>query len=222
MPRRTPLTRPRILAAAVDLINADGDVSMRALATRLSVTPMALYKHYPNKDALLLDVVEEISRDLSLPAEEQDPVADSTAVARGLHDFLAGHPWMVRLIATGQLASPRGFDVSDRLIRAARHAGLDDAAAFAFYRTMFATVLGQVTITATRTERAAAGTGDAGGTGGTGGTAGTVQHVVTRAADAVPAGLADSWAGLDRATGPDEVFATVAAVLGAPPRPRHP
>lgn len=213
MPRRTPLTRPRILAAAVDLINDDGDVAMRALATRLSVTPMALYKHYPNKDALLLDVVEEISRDLSLPAEEQDPVADSTAVARGLHDFLAGHPWMVRLIATGQLASPRGFDVSDRLIRAARHAGLDDAAAFAFYRTMFATVLGQVTITATRTERAAAGTG---------GTGGTVPHIAARAADAVPAGLADSWADLDRATGPDEVFATVAAVLNAPPQPRRP
>lgn len=213
MPRRTPLTRPRILAAAVDLINADGDVSMRALATRLSVTPMALYKHYPNKDALLLDVVEEISRDLSLPAEEHDPVADSAAVARGLHDFLAGHPWMVRLIATGQLASPRGFDVSDRLIRAARQAGLDDAAAFTFYRTMFATVLGQVTITATRTERAAAGTG---------GTGGTVQHVAARAADAVPAGLADSWADLDRATGPDEVFATVAAVLGAPPQSRRP
>ncbi|MDN6439489.1 MAG: TetR/AcrR family transcriptional regulator [Corynebacterium nuruki] len=217
MPRRTPLTRPRILAAAVDLINADGDVSMRALATRLSVTPMALYKHYPNKDALLLDVVEEISRDLSLPAEEHDPVADSAAVARGLHDFLAGHPWMVRLIATGQLASPRGFDVSDRLIRAARQAGLDDAAAFTFYRTMFATVLGQVTITATRTEREAAGTGDTGGTGGT-----AVQHVADRAADAVPAGLADSWADLDRATGPDEVFATVAAVLGAPPQSWRP
>jgi AcrR family transcriptional regulator len=206
MPRRTPLTRPRIFAAAVDIINADGDVSMRALATRLSVTPMALYKHYPNKDALLLDVVEEISRDLALPAAEQDPATDSTAVARRLHDFLAGRPWMVRLIATGQLASPRGFDVSDRLIGAARRAGFDDAAAFAFYRTMFATVLGQVTITATRSEAAN----------------GTVPDVITRASDAVPAGLADSWADLDRATGPDEVFATVAAVLSAPPQPRRP
>jgi hypothetical protein len=49
-----------------------------------------------------------------------------------------------------------------------------------------------------------------------------VQHVADRAADAVPAGLADSWADLDRATGPDEVFATVAAVLGAPPQSWRP
>lgn len=214
MPRRTPLTRPRILAAAVDLINADGDVSMRALAARLGVTPMALYKHYPNKDALLLDVIDEISRDLALPAEDPDPVADSIAVAGRLHDFLTGHPWMARLIATGQLASPRGFDVSDRLIRAARRAGSDDAAAFAFYRTMFATVLGQVTITASRNEHE-----ESAGPGGPDGSAGTVPDVVTRAADAVPAGLADSWADLERATGPDMVFATVAAVLRAPARP---
>lgn len=185
MPR---LTQPLILDAAVDLINTDGDVSMRRLAASLSVTPMALYKHYPNKDALLVDVIEEMSRDLELPPEAGDPATDSVRVARYLYDYLVERSWMIRFIATGRLASPRGFRVSERLIGNARAAGRDETGAFAFYRTMFATVLGTATITATKNDR-----GDG--------------------SRAVPTDRVERWAELDRVTGPDEVFATVAEVL---------
>jgi hypothetical protein len=54
-PERTPLTRQRALDAAVELADRDGidAVSMRNLASRLGVVPMALYKHVANKEDLL-------------------------------------------------------------------------------------------------------------------------------------------------------------------------
>lgn len=195
MPR---LTRPLILDHALRLIDTDGDVSMRKLASRLSVTPMALYRHYPNKEALLIDIVEEKSQDLELPAPVEDPVTDSVNVARYLHDYLVDRPWMIRLIATGRLASPRGFGVAQRFLDAARRAGRDETRAFIYYRTIFATVLGTATMSAEkRAERRAEGAGDAG----------------TRDPGAVPADLAGRWEELDRQTGPDEVFTTVAEIL---------
>jgi len=48
-------TQSRIFAAARVLFDKDGPegVSMRKIAEKVGITPMAIYKHYPDKDALL-------------------------------------------------------------------------------------------------------------------------------------------------------------------------
>jgi AcrR family transcriptional regulator len=53
--KRTPLSRKRALRAAVALADSEGidAVSMRNLASRLEVVPMALYRHVANKEDLL-------------------------------------------------------------------------------------------------------------------------------------------------------------------------
>src|SRR5882762_4761232 len=53
-----PISRPtqtRIFAAARQLFDQGGveAVSMRRIAEKVGITPMAIYKHYPDKDALL-------------------------------------------------------------------------------------------------------------------------------------------------------------------------
>ena len=60
MPRSTPsgkepLSRARVLRAAIALADAEGieKVSMRRLAETLGVVPMALYKHVADKDDLV-------------------------------------------------------------------------------------------------------------------------------------------------------------------------
>ena len=52
--RRVPLSRDRVLRAAVALADAAGieSLNMRKLAQELGVVPMALYKHVANKDEL--------------------------------------------------------------------------------------------------------------------------------------------------------------------------
>jgi AcrR family transcriptional regulator len=51
----TQPTQTRIFAAARELFDHDGPggVSMRRIAEKVGITPMAIYKHYPDKDALL-------------------------------------------------------------------------------------------------------------------------------------------------------------------------
>lgn len=48
-------TRERIFAATRDLFDAEGlaGLSMRKIAEAVGLTPMAIYKHYPDKDALV-------------------------------------------------------------------------------------------------------------------------------------------------------------------------
>jgi AcrR family transcriptional regulator len=57
----TPLRRDRILAEASDLFLSHGveGVTMRGLASRMKVTPMALYRHFDNREALLNAIVAE-------------------------------------------------------------------------------------------------------------------------------------------------------------------
>src|SRR4029453_17845903 len=68
---RAPLSRERVLAAAVDLADAGGvdALSMRNLAQRLGVVPMALYKHVANKDELLDGMVDVVVGEIDPPAD---------------------------------------------------------------------------------------------------------------------------------------------------------
>lgn len=54
-------TGDRILGEAMDLFHAAGlkAVTMRAVAARVGVSPMAIYRHYANRDALLKGLVAE-------------------------------------------------------------------------------------------------------------------------------------------------------------------
>ena len=60
--QRTPLSRERLLAAAITLADADGlqVVTMRRLAAELGVEAMSLYHHLPGKDGLLDGLVETV------------------------------------------------------------------------------------------------------------------------------------------------------------------
>ena len=50
-----PSTQSRIFAAARALFDQEGEegISMRRIAALVGITPMAIYKHYPDKDAIL-------------------------------------------------------------------------------------------------------------------------------------------------------------------------
>ncbi len=57
-----PLTRERILEAALSLVDEEGieALSMRRLAKELGVDPMAIYHHLSNKRALLSALIKEV------------------------------------------------------------------------------------------------------------------------------------------------------------------
>ncbi|MEU8657402.1 TetR/AcrR family transcriptional regulator [Actinoplanes philippinensis] len=100
-PRRSPqLTRERIVAAAVDLLDSDGvdALTMRRLAERLSVTSTALYWHVRTKDDVLDLAVDEVFGEVTLPAPTADWRADVRALVHGWRAAMLAHPWTPALI----------------------------------------------------------------------------------------------------------------------------
>ncbi len=59
---RTPLSRPRVFAAAMELADAEGisAITMRRLAADLGVEAMSLYHHVPGKERLLDGLTEAV------------------------------------------------------------------------------------------------------------------------------------------------------------------
>ncbi|WP_227982527.1 TetR/AcrR family transcriptional regulator [Nocardia spumae] len=63
------LTRAAIVDTAIALADADGieGLSMRRIADRMGVGAMSLYRHVPNKDALLAEMTDEVARRYPYP-----------------------------------------------------------------------------------------------------------------------------------------------------------
>jgi len=68
---RAPLTRERIIVAALDLIGHEGlaACNMRRLASDLGVAPMSIYYHVPSKSDLLEAVADRALADIHWPED---------------------------------------------------------------------------------------------------------------------------------------------------------
>lgn len=94
----TPATAERILRAARALFERGGveAVTMRAIAKAVGITPMAIYRHFPNREALLQrisdDSFHEIARHWSARNDGSDVIARLLAVQRIYLDYALAHP----------------------------------------------------------------------------------------------------------------------------------
>ena len=100
MPKTTPLTRDRILAAALDLADTNGidSLSMRKLAQGLKVEAMSLYNHIRNKEDLLSGMVEAVVAEFHKPDPSGDWRAEMRIRALSAHASLTRHPWAAPLL----------------------------------------------------------------------------------------------------------------------------
>jgi AcrR family transcriptional regulator len=117
MPPRRPVTRERALAEAVALADAEGidAVSMRRLATRLDVVPMALYKHVTNKDDLLDGMVGTLIESYDPPPPELDWKQAVRAQILSARRVLLSHPWARQVIESRTTRTPQVLGYMDRL-----------------------------------------------------------------------------------------------------------
>ncbi len=105
--RRAPLSRDRVLHAAVALADADGidSLGMRNLAQELGVVPMALYRHVANKEQLLDGMVDVVVGEIDPPTGGawRSAVRERILSARRA---LLRHPWASRVIETRRTPTP--------------------------------------------------------------------------------------------------------------------
>lgn len=102
MPPRTPLTRERVLRAAIDLADQEGldALSMRKLAKAVGVEAMSLYNHVANKDDLYDGIIDLVVAEIYVPGAGGDWRAELHHRATSAHEVLLKHRW-----ATGLLGS---------------------------------------------------------------------------------------------------------------------
>lgn len=106
---RTPLSRERVLRAAIDLADASGieSLTMRRLAQELGVEAMTLYYYVANKDELLEGIVAIATGEIELPSRQGDWKAALRTTAISAHDVLMRHPWAAARMLTSGLTPER-------------------------------------------------------------------------------------------------------------------
>jgi AcrR family transcriptional regulator len=124
-PRRVPLSRDRVLRAAVALADEGGIelLSMRRLAEELGVVPMALYKHVANKDQLLDGMIDVVVGEIDPPvagAGWKSAVRKRILSARRA---LLRHPWASRVMEAKPNPTPLVFAYMDSMIGLFRAGG---------------------------------------------------------------------------------------------------
>lgn len=91
-------TRARILEAAGELLMSEGieGFSMRKLAAKIGYTATAIYFHFPDKDALIAEIVDNqflaFNRNFDKLAAIGDPVERLRKMAEAYVDFSLRHP----------------------------------------------------------------------------------------------------------------------------------
>ena len=128
MPRRAIISRDAILDETAALADERGldAVSMRAVAARLGVTPMALYHHVRDKDDLLDGLVERLLAELELPDPSLPPEQRLHELASGMRTVAARHPDTFLMFLRRPVVTPEALALRDSVYDALRDAGAPD------------------------------------------------------------------------------------------------
>jgi AcrR family transcriptional regulator len=105
---RTPLSRERVLQAAVDLADRGGieALSMRKLGQELGVEAMALYRHFRDKNEILDGIVNVIVKEIELSDGTADWKVDLRRQVITARQVMLRHPWAPRVIEDRATVGP--------------------------------------------------------------------------------------------------------------------
>lgn len=147
---RVSLSAEVIFRAALELVDGGGieALTMRRLASELGVATMTLYSHVPNKEDLLLGVVNTATAEMALPPPGAPPWDALRTTIREFRRVAQLHPNLVPLITRQPPAGPEGLRTLDVALDALRRAGLDPARTACAYRMTASFAIGFVSLEA--------------------------------------------------------------------------
>jgi AcrR family transcriptional regulator len=156
--RRRPgrgLSLERIVTAALELVDEQGigAATMRAVAARLGVRSMSLYRYVRDRDELLDEVVERIVSELADDPEVQLWPVDGwrpylTGMAHGVRRYARAHPHAFPLVATRPPDAPwvnpplRSLRWVEAMLAGLAGEGFSDEEVLFTYRTFNSFLLG--------------------------------------------------------------------------------
>ncbi|WP_158607919.1 TetR/AcrR family transcriptional regulator [Nocardia panacis] len=146
--RPAKLSLEAIVAAAEEIVGSEGvgALTMRRVADRVGSSPMAIYRHVRDKDELLLTLLDRVAARVERPELPADPRERLTALWRLIYDTLTEHPWVVAVLAGGDLAGASILWAVEEILRALLDCGLSRQQAAAAYRAVWQYTVGVLTI----------------------------------------------------------------------------
>ena len=132
---RSPLSRERVLRAAVAFADSSGisSLSMRKLGEVLGVEAMSLYNHVASKGDLLDGMIDLVFSEIGLPSGEAGWKTAMRQRAVSARQVLSRHRWAIGLMESRSSPGPATLRHHDAVIGSLRGAGFPIAlAAHAF------------------------------------------------------------------------------------------
>ncbi len=141
--KRRPLSRERILAAALELVDERGieALSMRKLGQSLGYEAMSLYNHVANKDDLLDGILDLVLAEMEPPDPSGGLPAIRTA-ALSAHEALKRHPWAATMLMSPGRIRPARIEYMEGLLACLRGAGFSAETTYHAYHVLDAHIIG--------------------------------------------------------------------------------
>ena len=141
---RIPLSRDRVLRAALELADAGGveALTMRRLGEDLGFEAMSLYRHVANKEDLLDGMLDLVLAEWQLPDGQDDWTEAIRTSANSVHDALRRHRWAAQLLMTGSHFRPARLRYMERLLGRLRDAGFDAETTYHVYHLLDGYIFG--------------------------------------------------------------------------------
>jgi AcrR family transcriptional regulator len=135
-----------LVSTAVEMIDRDGleGFSMRKLAQRIGVDPMACYRHVPNKEALLDAIVEKILAEVAPPGGD-DPLDQVADAWRSFRRTMLAHPCIFPLVANRHVGTAAAVRPIETMLELLIAAGLNAGEAMHAFLVLLAYTTGALT-----------------------------------------------------------------------------
>jgi AcrR family transcriptional regulator len=130
-PKRVPLSRDRVLRAALELADEGGigALTMQQIGRRLGVEAMSLYRHVRNKDDILDGIVDLVFAEIELPADRSNWRTVLRARSISTRAALRRHPWAITLMESRLAPGPSNLRSHDEMLAVLLDAGFSAAMA---------------------------------------------------------------------------------------------
>ena len=146
--RPARLSRDSVVSAALEIIDREGidALTMRRVARALDSSPMAIYRHVRDKDQLLVLMLDRLAATVAVPDFDPDPRTRLHQACRAMRDGLAQYPWVVDVLAQGDLIAPSILWVIEAIVAGFIACGLTEEQAVEGYRAVWQFTVGELII----------------------------------------------------------------------------
>ena len=141
---RVPLSRDRILRAALELADESGieALTMRKLGQALGFEAMSLYNHVANKDDVLDGILDLVLAETEPPSAEVEWATAIRTSASSVHQALRRHPWSCALLMSPGRIRPARLRYMDLLLGRLREAGFSAETTYTAYHVLDGYIFG--------------------------------------------------------------------------------